>query len=170
MILDILKLFGESAIKLKLRFTQLYNIHTKGILIFNYSELHQLNQRYNLNQPIFKCYDISVETINYRTYILKIDQQALLIESTNDRVKTGMVKLLQSIQHTISYNQHPTEAKNEPQSNWTTRYRVDINLVLLVPPQTKEFEKNYKEQYHQFKKAIKEYEKLHKIDSKEPLI
>ena len=35
---------------------------------------------------------------------------------------------------------------------------------------TKEFEKNYKEQYHQFKKAIKEYEKLHKIDSKEPLI
>lgn len=81
-----------------------------------------------------------------------------------------MVKLLQSIQHTISYNQHPTEAKNEPQSNWTTRYRVDINLVLLVPPQTKEFEKNYIEQYHQFKKAIKEYEKLHKIDSKEPLI
>mgnify|MGYP004611440347 CR=1 FL=1 len=52
-----------------------------------------------------------------------------------------MVKLLQSIQHTISYNQHPTEAKNEPQSNCTTRYRVDINLVLIASGQTKEFEK-----------------------------
>ena len=94
----------------------------------------------------------------------------MLIESTNDRVKTGMVKLLQSIQHTISYNQHPTEAKNEPQSNWTTRYRVNINLVLLASGQTKEFEKAYKEQYRKFKKAIKEYEKLHKIDRKEPLL
>ncbi len=98
------------------------------------------------------------------------NQLALLVESTNDRIKTGMVKLLQSIQHTISYNRDLTEAKNEPQSNWITRYRVDINLALLAPAQTKEFEKAYKEQYHKFKKAIKEYEKLRKIDRKEPLI
>ncbi len=32
--------------------------------MFNYLELHQLNQRYNLNHPIFKCYDIPVQTIN----------------------------------------------------------------------------------------------------------
>lgn len=68
-----------------------------------------------------------------------------------------MVKLLQSIQHTISYNQHPTEAKNEPQSNWTTSYRVDMNLTLLVSGQIKEFEKAYKEEYGKFKTAIKKY-------------
>lgn len=81
------------------------------------------------NHPIFKCYDILVETINYRTYILKIDLLELLVESTNERVKTGMVKLLQSTQHTISYNRDLTEvseAKNEPQPDWTTRYLVDI--------------------------------------------
>ena len=39
------------------------------------------------------------------------NQLALLVESTNDRIKTGMVKLLQSIQHTINYNQHQLKQK-----------------------------------------------------------
>ena len=79
-----------------------------------------------------------------------------------------MVKLLQSIQHTISYNQHPTEAKNEPQSNWTTRYRVDINLVLLVPHKQKSLKKiiksniiNSKKQSRNMKSYIKLIVKNH---------
>lgn len=138
--------------------------------MFNYSELHQLNQRYNMNHPIFECYDVSVENINYRSYILKIDHLNLLVETTHDRIKTGIVKLLESKEYSISYNRDLTNDQQSPTlSDWTERYRVRANLALLDPSQTKEFEKTYKDQYKKFKKAIKEYEKLRKADRKEAL-
>lgn len=138
--------------------------------MFSYSELHQLNQRYNLNHPIFECYDISIENINYRSFILRIDHLTLLVEATHDRVKTGIIKVLESTENSISYNRDLTnDQTNINSSDWTNRYRIRHNLALLDPSQTKEFEKTYKEQYKKFKKAIKEYEKLRKIDRKEAL-
>lgn len=138
--------------------------------MFNYSELHQLNQRYNMNHPIFACYNVSVEDINYRSFILKVDHLTLLVEATHDRVKTGLVKLLESTENSISYNRDLSNTESTtPSSNWTERYRIRYNLALLDATQTKEFEKAYKEQYKKFKKAIKEYEKLRKLDRKEAL-
>ncbi len=69
-----------------------------------------------------------------------------------------MVKLIQSTQNTISYERDLTETSiviNETQSDWTTRYHIDINLALLALTQIKEFERAYKEQYKNFKKGIK---------------
>ncbi|MGL4336484.1 MAG: hypothetical protein ACRCST_06285 [Turicibacter sp.] len=140
--------------------------------MFAYSELHQLNKIYNMNHPIFACYDISVEPVNYRSFILKIDNLALLVEATHDRVKTGIVKLLESTEHSVNFKRDLKGADastDEPASDYTERYRVVANLALLSLAQTREFEKDYKPHYKKFKKAIKEYERLRKIDRKEAL-
>lgn len=131
--------------------------------MFAYQNLREIIKTTSFEHPIFEAYHVRLRDLNEgkTQYVLEIEDLVLLIEQTHPNITTGMVKLLKE-EGNPAQNRETIFVENKA-------YRVDCNLALLTPEQQKEFKKTYKHASQQFKKAMKDYERIAKKQQKEKI-
>ena len=131
--------------------------------MFNYSDFAPYLRDVEFNHPLFEAYQIKVTPLDgpYPQALIQIKDLILQVEATHAKIQMGILKQLE-LEHRQQI--YPENVQIEG-----VTYRIVRNLALLNDEQEKQFKKQYREHYQQWKKALKEYERLLKRQTKEKI-